>query len=455
MRKIYKSTRILFPIIFLFASIVVSAQTVTLYTPNGSTVEAFMNYEMSSQEITYYTNLYRNTYPQAEVLANASSTYNCHSYAWNLSEGGSTICWLNQTPDLHKYWDDYSYFETTESNAEKIFYYSGDHSAIKSKTVIGKYESKWGPMPLMRHAPGYGPSIYNMTYRRYYIKFSDFCTITGPSAICTSGIYTLNNLPTGATVTWSANEVVSLQPNGNSVTVTKVGAGYFTLIASIYINGSYCCNVYSEYIYVPMAHPIVMESVNRLQALDADATLFRILNPIPAEAWRYRGQLTVRSITENNYTWSKISPATNDVQWTANGATVDVYTRFAEKELTLQCRGVDPCGNVNISYFTFTTKANPIIPVLMVYPNPATDIVTVELKTDENGSETTEFSRVSPTEVKPYSIQLWNEHQGLVRTMESTSAIQQLSLSGLSAGMYFIVLVKDGEAINRQILWVK
>jgi hypothetical protein len=84
-------------------------------------------------------------------------------------------CWLNQTPDLHLYWDDGSYELTTEGYAEKIFYYSGDHSAVKSLTHSGKYESKWGSWPLVRHDPEYGPASYNMQYRRYYRR----CTSTG------------------------------------------------------------------------------------------------------------------------------------------------------------------------------------------------------------------------------------------------------------------------------------
>ena len=144
-----------------------NAQTVYLYTPNGSQVRAFINSEMSSSDIAYYTKECATLYPNAEILANASSTYNCHSYAWNMTEGG-TVCWLNQSPDLHLYWDDGSYEVTTEANAEKIFYYNDDHSAVKSTTYAGKYESKWGSYPLVRHSPEYGPSIYNMQYRRYY-----------------------------------------------------------------------------------------------------------------------------------------------------------------------------------------------------------------------------------------------------------------------------------------------
>jgi hypothetical protein len=234
--KTKKYFSIVITILFAFLA---NAQTVTLYTPSGSSVQAFMQSEMSASDITYYTNAYRAGYPQATVLANASSTYNCHSYAWNISEGGTSICWLNQAPDLHKYWDDFSYEETTEANAEKIFYFNGDHSAIKSTTVAGKYESKWGPMPLMRHAPDYGPNGYNMSYRRYYAKFSSLHPISGSSQLCSQGTYTINNLPAGATVVWSATPsgVVSLQPNGSSVTLTKVGNNRITLSANV--NNSY------------------------------------------------------------------------------------------------------------------------------------------------------------------------------------------------------------------------
>ncbi|GHV08098.1 hypothetical protein FACS1894160_1810 [Bacteroidia bacterium] len=123
--------------------------------------------EMSPAEIAYYTAECALEFPNAEILAPASTTYNCHSYAWNITEGGP-ICWLNQYPDLHLYWDDNSYEQTIEANAKKIFYYAGDHSAVKSTTHSGKYESKWGSYPLVRHSPEYGPSIYNMQYRKYY-----------------------------------------------------------------------------------------------------------------------------------------------------------------------------------------------------------------------------------------------------------------------------------------------
>lgn len=157
-------------VFFLSLVCLCNAQTVYLYTPKGSQVYAFQPSEMSPSDIAYYTAGCASVYPNAEILSNATATYNCHSYAWNIAEGGTTICWLNQDPDLHRYWDDGSYEETTEAEAEKVFYYNGDHSAVKSITHGGKYESKWGKGPLVRHSPEYGPDIYNMQYRRYYRK---------------------------------------------------------------------------------------------------------------------------------------------------------------------------------------------------------------------------------------------------------------------------------------------
>ncbi|MDR2911118.1 MAG: hypothetical protein LBV47_07130 [Bacteroidales bacterium] len=82
--------------IMCFCSLFYSrAQTVWLYTPKEKQqVYAFKNAEFSAADIAFATNKARNSYPQATVLANASNTYNCHSYAWNMKEGGPT-CWLN------------------------------------------------------------------------------------------------------------------------------------------------------------------------------------------------------------------------------------------------------------------------------------------------------------------------------------------------------------------------
>jgi hypothetical protein len=200
-------------IIVFFLSLVslCNAQDVYLYTPNGSQVYAYEEPEMSSSDIAYYNAECASSYPNAEILATASATYNCHSYAWNLTEGGTTICHLDQFPDLHLYWDDGSYQQTTEANAVKIFYYEpdSDHSAVISTTHAGKYESKWGSYPLVRHSPEYGPYT-NMQNRRYYrptpvVNFTNQIVTTNTTIVSSGNINVQNvTVKNGAKLTLDA-----------------------------------------------------------------------------------------------------------------------------------------------------------------------------------------------------------------------------------------------------------
>ena len=78
------------------------------------------------------------------------------------------------------------------------------------------------------------------------VELSDFSTnntIVGPSSVCSTGTYQLeNSLPSGGSVTWSVDNplMVTLVPNGDNVTVNVAPnqSGYLTLFADI----SNACN---------------------------------------------------------------------------------------------------------------------------------------------------------------------------------------------------------------------
>ena len=59
--------------------------------------------------------------------------------------------------------------------------------------------------------------------------------ISGPNSFCSNGVYTLSNVPAGATVNWTASPagVVSLSPSGSSVTANRIYNGTFTLSATV------------------------------------------------------------------------------------------------------------------------------------------------------------------------------------------------------------------------------
>jgi hypothetical protein len=78
------------------------------------------------------------------------------------------------TPGDDTYWQDGSYISASIAGGHKVSYASDDHSAIAVSASL--YESKWGQLPVMRHAPCYTP--YNCSTLNGYQK----CDPTGLQA---------------------------------------------------------------------------------------------------------------------------------------------------------------------------------------------------------------------------------------------------------------------------------
>ena len=103
MKKIFtKIAILLFALFFTFSYDVISQlyNSTTIQTPNGSDVEAGIFVptvgfpEYSSKEKREIASYWMKKYQLLILVEDATFTYNCHSYAWRVSEGGSA-CWIN------------------------------------------------------------------------------------------------------------------------------------------------------------------------------------------------------------------------------------------------------------------------------------------------------------------------------------------------------------------------
>lgn len=160
-----------------------SQQNTYIYTKGGQAVLVYLidnDYtDLEKAQILYnFTNYYQNV----TVLSEATRTYNCHNYAWYMTEGHpSSKYWMDPvTPNtldanVSKFWTNDAFEETTSSVYDKIVYYNSTntsndikitHSAVVS-SVPGYYESKWGRLPLVRHLPDDVPDSYGTT-KRYF-----------------------------------------------------------------------------------------------------------------------------------------------------------------------------------------------------------------------------------------------------------------------------------------------
>ncbi|MDR1200798.1 MAG: T9SS type A sorting domain-containing protein [Tannerellaceae bacterium] len=248
--------------VVLLAYILCGTTYAQVYTPNGTSVDYLIFSEgniatIESQAADWISQ--RGWTDHVIKTAPATGEYNCHSYAWNMSEGGSTV-WISaflnsdvfnlkdhySTPptpqNIQKYWNDDSYVEVNyEDDAIKVWYGSCwywnsdlgewenrcDHSAIRitTGTHAGKYESKWGAWPRYIHPEDKSP--YNSSNKKYYIRKP---AITGPDKVCYDGsAFTLNDSSSG-TITWSVTGPFSFSSSssvtsktGNPVTVFRRG----------------------------------------------------------------------------------------------------------------------------------------------------------------------------------------------------------------------------------------
>jgi hypothetical protein len=191
---------------------------VTIYTPKGTSVYVFYNGpDFTQQEKNDLANWVHTHYPQAIILQEATPLYNCHSYAWNMSEGGPTY-WMN-TPEDDKYWTDGSYLEVSDAaKGEKVSYPYGDHSAIET-SVDDVFDSKWGAYPMCRHARTHCPYDIPNYRTKYYARFERAVAAktyaSGSDAkVASYGAFTTGtntNVASGATVRFASHGAMSIQ----------------------------------------------------------------------------------------------------------------------------------------------------------------------------------------------------------------------------------------------------
>ncbi|MCL2651616.1 MAG: T9SS type A sorting domain-containing protein [Candidatus Azobacteroides sp.] len=455
-----------------------------VYTCKNGVIETMKpNRELNSQELEDIDyNLFNPNgayfslgITKSDIISAPTTYYNCHAYAWYLTEGNTNKVWINQITqsggnNLSKFWDQNvgCFVETTsEASADKIFYYSGDHSAVKS-SVAGKYESKWGSWYVIRHNPNSVP-YFNPGNRTYYVKIPN---ITGPSFVCygSNATFTLNNVPNLATTTsWSVSVPVTIvSQSNNSVTVSPTSPEPFTadLTAEMYQNGN-----------------LISTTVKTLSVNMAN---FNINGPSVILA------LQSGSYTANASPSSCTLPSTGlNYEWRINGALVETSPNVAIQSvqgstLSAMSTNVDskskmvlsgdsmttnqlittPINNIDLSvtiknssgkllgstsmqvtiygdYQVISKALSPPAPIAMnVYPNPASGILNIE--TGEDGNTPSAAKQHTTTLDKPLKtditreVRLYDGHGKLLLHTKTKDSHVHLNVSHLHNGIYYL-----------------
>ena len=234
-------------------------------------------------------------------------------------------------------------------------------------------------------------------------------TISGTNPICTSAVFSIPGLSSSSTVVWSASPsgIVTITPNGQQATITKVSGGDVTITALVN-----SCSSYSTPIHV--GGPIINISSTpgacngSYQTWSLNAT-----SPSSINSWQW----TVDNPSSGSwYIYNPTSPSTMvDV---SGGGGISVTA-------------TNSCGTTKTGVTIYSNCPHFAI---TASPNPTTDNATITI------AEPTNASSVNNRKTMMYQIKVTDQLGNLKKEYKYSSGTSNtnISLRGLVSGMYTI-----------------
>ncbi|MDP3916002.1 MAG: T9SS type A sorting domain-containing protein [Bacteroidota bacterium] len=416
----------------------------TVQTPMGKTVYLEPGYDTPQYIAIWESNAAQwiiDNQSDAQKKGSATSHYNCHSYAWNVSEGGSsTNSWMNQTysgnPNLSKYWTNDAYISTLYvADHEKIFYSTGDHSAITTATS-GKVKSKWGAWPLYEHSTAKCP--YTSSALIYNTLKS--ITISNASGVICSGTQrTLNNGFTASNWNYDWNVTGYLnQVSGDGTpnyTVSGTSAiGYGTTSLTITSPSGMTASTQK---HIGVNTPYPEDLSYSIYTSGGTPVSYMCANT------HYHVYLTNNSgCSLSNYTWSVPSAWSTNYTW---GDMISVYTNSTPGGM-VEVYATTCCGvytKVKIGYLGSGYCGGYY--AMSLTPNPSSGETTLTI---EPTSEDAIFDENAEWEVEIFDqMQVLKE-----KRLKLIGKDQRIQTSGWKSGIYIVRVKYKGENLQAKLV---
>ena len=266
-------------------------------------------------------------------------------------------------------------------------------------------------------------------------------SINGDNSFCnTSNNYTINGLPSGATVTWDASPYGIVQinsANSNSTTLTKITDGVVTLTATI-TNGC---------------------GTNQIQISKSPITVGNQLSGTIIQSGNSTPMNTVNSIaagpTSVSFQWPGVSGITC-VQQSGNPPVSQTgfiyyaynnsfwFTLSAGQSITVNFSGTG-CGGTTIATRIFTVSSHHYI----ISPNPASGSINITLN-PETSNIKTESAQPGAT-AKVFITDVNGSLKKQQKFSNSTNNMQ-LNVADLIPGTYFVHIINGNINETQQLI---
>lgn len=441
-------------------------QPTTITTCKGGAVSAnIQSAGTSAQKATWRQQFLNwgasNGLGASDILAEASSAYNCHAYAWHLREGNTNQVWVNnaipanppaclpQTHNIDRYWTDGCFIKVCNvTDADKIHYYCGDHSAVNSTVVAGKFESKWGSWPVIRHNPTTVPYLQPNSVN-YYASTK----INGSTANLCSGTrtFTVKSI-SGAVYSWA-----------NSSGLVAVGANNQASY-SVQWNGSASGAQWVDAtITIPCSGASVTNRVNfsvggtisPLTGTYSTSSSTKVLNTVNfVPAGNIFVQFQWPGATNIVATLAPGSPSGTGFFATSTNCSFNIAVN---QNVSVNFTATGTCGDQIFATRTFVYSSSPFR--LVASPNPAKDDINLAVSTLTNGASITNPEEAenlnSNTKgmTKMYLYDVYTNQPVRQWTYRETKASNyRLNITGVRTGVYLLKMERDNKTASTKVI---
>lgn len=261
--------------------------------------------------------------------------------------------------------------------------------------------------------------------------------INGSYKICTgTQQFTLSGLPSGVGITWSSSNssIATVFSSGSTANVTQIGNGIVTLTASF--TGS-CGNIAPATKTLYIGYNYTNASVVGPQIVYANSMYSYTLSASP---WYVQPDLA-------NFNWQV------PVGWSiVNGQGSNyINVQTGSQGGQVQVNFTDPCGNPTGRYISAnigTGGSNPqvIVPLGLELgsPNVEKNVLSYEITISPNPARS--ILRISvPQNYSKYYVEIIDTKGSLLKKMKLFSSSNEINISHLADGIYFIKIRIKGE----------
>lgn len=276
-------------------------------------------------------------------------------------------------------------------------------------------------------------------------------SISGPATVCSSGTsYSISNLPPGATISWSTGSPITRvsSQGSNPCTFKSSGSGEGWIQATI-DTGFGAITLPRQTVWGGIVLPLDLRLRDRFTGMFKWELCKSEANPVNAD--HTGGEAHI-----------------DDWGWDVSGGYISYDNPYGDNSMvtlrplstsfTVELRAHNTCG-----WSEWADMGVSVIYCggwyLTMYPNPAKDVVTLSFETADEAKTTEGKTRLESKgarekELKAYSVQIWSEEKGMVKSIQSDEKEIQIPLHGLEKGKYYLHLIYNDKTY-KEVLFVE